>query len=752
MEFSPSAPFGPEHRALEAFEWRRSPAGKLQTYCRRRVEYAWIRCAIILVCGGVVFWFGGAEMAVLTVAIAAGGEALDWAVLRYLARTDVDQNRLPLRKALTCLLAGCQAIAASVAWVIMNGAVGPGGLFFASAICLGLILDAASYASVNRAATATRLSIFLSLLLASFYGHWVEVADAAARSALLLDMLSVLILISFGWLFLHHRELDYRRRNAAQHEQLKKGEQLVIVNRLLADTERQTRQMAMAVEQASDSVAFTDPDGRIFWVNGAFEQMMGYDLQQVAGRAIEDFVATDTDPAELDRLAQARISRTAQNAQLAHICKGGDRIWLSTNLTPLLDKTGSLMAVVVVQRDVTASKEREAALAQAREHALDVAKAKDAFLATISHELRTPMNAIIATCDMLRETPMTTDQDGHVQMISVAGEALLAIINDVLDFSKLEAGKLDISANPFSPGDCVAGAVQLLTPLADQKGLSLFITLPPDLPKAVIGDDGRLRQVLLNLIGNAIKFTDAGSIQVTVSGQVVDREYRATFTVADTGLGISADRIDHVFDAFTQADASISRRFGGTGLGLSIVKRLVQAMGGEVAVHSQMPGGSTFTIDLSFAIAAAQVTAPHQPMAALPASLHILVADDNRTNRLLLQRMLEPMGITITQAADGAEAVAAFVDTPPDLVLMDMSMPEMNGLDATIAIRQYETHAARERCPIIALTANAFAEDRQSCLSAGMDDHLAKPIRKVTLVNAILAQLPAPTHNHRSAG
>ena len=263
----------PELVALEAFARRQSPAGKLQTYCRRRVENAWMRFAVILLCGGLILAFDGPAVAAVTVMVVAGGEALDCLFLRRLSRREGDPGRIYLRMASTSALAAVQAVAACYGLTVLLQSIGSAGHFFVSAICLGLLLDAASYGSINRGAAIARIYVLFPFLLGSHYAQWLT--SDAPTFELILDMMSVAVLVYFGWVFLHQGAVNYRRRNAAQFAQLKQSEQLAVLNDALAETEHQNRQMAMAVEQASDSVALTDPKGRNFWINHAFETMMG---------------------------------------------------------------------------------------------------------------------------------------------------------------------------------------------------------------------------------------------------------------------------------------------------------------------------------------------------------------------------------------------------------------------------------------------------------------------------------------------
>ena len=415
---------------------------------------------------------------------------------------------------------------------------------------------------------------------------------------------------------------------------------------------------------------------------------------------------------------------------------------------------------VLTCTDITDQKEQTRMLARARRE-LEISEArarrlareadaanaaKSAFLAAMSHEIRTPMNGIIGMTEILSETRLDGEQRGIVGTIRQSGESLLVIINDLLDFSKIEAGRMTLESVPFDLRATAEDVLKLVWPKARARGLELMLDWQPGLPRAYVGDPQRLRQVLINLAGNAVKFTPAGRVAVRVRGHCEGATGALEIAVEDTGIGIEAADLPNVFGEFVRVDSSNARPFEGTGLGLAIAQRLTGRMGGEIVARSEPGVGSKFAVLLRLPLASADPVAGAPPVVPVaPVAdwghrrLSVLLAEDNRTNQLVICKMLQGQPIDLTVAANGAEAVALFHEQAFDLVLMDMSMPEMDGFAAVAALRAAELQAGRRRTPIIALTANAMEGDRERCLDADMDDYLSKPLRKAELVGLIRA-------------
>ena len=427
--------------------------------------------------------------------------------------------------------------------------------------------------------------------------------------------------------------------------------------------------------------------------------------------------------------------------------------WLQTQMTPVKDEKGHVTGVVGFSLDVTERKQAEAersALLIREKAAQEASRLKSEFLANMSHEIRTPLNGIVGMTSLLSDTKLDDEQRDYVETVKTSSGTLLTLINEILDLSKAEAGRIEIERISFELDQIIHDVNRTLALSAQKKGLALQRESLIDSSTRIVGDPTRLRQVMMNLVGNAIKFTTAGEVRMHAQLVAIGGRTNFRFEVTDTGIGVPPSALGKLFESFTQADASTTRKFGGTGLGLSISKRLVNLMGGEIGVDSVEGKGSRFwfTVPVEMAEAA---TERAEPVLRAPASrrLRVLVAEDNSVNQLIAVKMLEKMGHSPVAVANGLEALDAIRAAHYDLVLMDCQMPEMDGYEATRIIRE-NRELKSEGLPIIAMTANAMAGDRERCLEAGMNDYVSKPVRAGDLDEVINRTIAAASASRAS--
>ena len=505
----------------------------------------------------------------------------------------------------------------------------------------------------------------------------------------------------------------------------------------LRDQQFYTRSL---IESNIDALMTTDPHGIITDVNKQMEALTGSTRDELIGAPFKDFF-TDPDRAE----AAIRLvlnDRKITDYELTACARDGKKTVVSYNATTFYNRTRTLQGVFAAARDITERKEVEAELKQARAAAESASRTKSDFLASMSHEIRTPMNAIMGVADLLAQSVLSPEQDKYVQIIRRAGDNLLNLINDILDLSKVEASQLELERTGFSLTDLLEKVTEMVAVRAREKGLILVCEIAPDVPTGLVGDPTRLRQILLNLVGNAIKFTEDGAVSLRVArGSDPAVPTSLHFTIVDTGIGISEETLGRVFEHFTQADSSTTRRFGGSGLGLTISKRLVELMGGRIWVESVVDQGSIFSFAVPFEIWAGVTRGTGAPVGTHPEPplrpLRILLAEDSPDNRTITLAYLENTPYRVETAETGAIACRMFETGDYDLVLMDRQMPVMDGLTATRTIRTWEQANGRPPTPIIALTASALKGDREKCMAAGCTAYLTKPIKQEVLLQAI---------------
>ena len=554
-----------------------------------------------------------------------------------------------------------------------------------------------------------------------------------------------------------------------------------------AAQEEASRASALArwVFSATSEVAIigTDNDGLVTVFNVGAEKMLGYDAAEAVGkmtpvtfhdpgevkqRSEEITLALNTLVECFDVFVEYARRGGAEEREWTYIRKDGSRLTVNLMVTASRDDTGKIFGYLFVAVDITKRKQAETNLLAAMVAAEASNRAKSAFLANMSHEIRTPMNGIIGMADLLLNSHLDGEQREFAGTIKSSSQALLTILNDILDYSKIEAGKLTIEWIDFDLHETLSSAIELFREAAQTNGLVLSYNIAPNVPRLVRCDPSRLRQIVMNLVGNAVKFTLKGSINVSVkwlTGGVHTGPDSLRVEVADTGIGIAPEILKNLFTPFTQADESTTRRFGGSGLGLAICQELVDRMGGTIGVDSTPGAGSLFWFTIvpeSVGEFASHIAETHPvaraPAAKITAALgprkQILIVEDHRVNQRVLQLLLEQLGYDTVVASNGREGVDWFQKRRFDAILMDCSMPELDGYQATGRIRQLENESGdpTRRVPVVAMTAHAMEGDRQRCLDAGMDDYLSKPVQ-IDALSTVLAQWTGPTRTvDESAG
>ncbi len=723
---------------LAAYHRRYGAAGLMRRYAAAKQRGFWYRQALL------VFWCLAVGillsplMGCACLGLGLVGDVIDTLVVRPARCAPVNIKRLRIQSSLSAALhGGLFSLSACLPLLAYASPEGVQGGLWSPVLTICILTSTAVASSLhlplNVSATVCRLLSIAGVAL----GFVVLVMPHPNETwtAFGMDLVGVLILCgTLVWLGLKILERQDRNRRS-QLKTAQQQQELAAVNARLCEQEKAARQLATVAECANDSVILMGRQGEITWVNDSFTRITGYSSEEAVGSMPGDLLnSVDTCEETLAKLSNGIKTTTPVRVEICNKHKDGHNIWLDTSQVPLVDSTGALETLIAVERDITDAKKYEQELQQARVAAEEGARVKSEYFATMSHEIRTPLNGVIGMAQLLEQSPLNTEQREYADTILNSARSLLHLINDILDLSRLEAQEMELSCEDFDLRRCLENCVRLLGPLAADKGIALRLDLAPDLLAQLHGDDRRLTQILMNIVGNAIKFTDIGEVMVTARTIPSPQGVQVKIAVIDTGIGIPEDKVARIFERFSQADAAISRKFGGTGLGLTIAQNLAHAMGGEISVTSQLRQGSTFEVSVHLQPAVAQprpAVAPPLPQDL--SALRILIAEDNQVNRFLVDKFLKSTNAERRYAFDGAQAIEMAQDFQPDVILMDMSMPEVNGLEATRAIRLLPL----KQPYIIALTANAFDEDRTACLQAGMDDFLTKPVNRAELLARI---------------
>jgi PAS domain S-box-containing protein len=498
--------------------------------------------------------------------------------------------------------------------------------------------------------------------------------------------------------------------------------------------DEELEQLAMVAAKSINAVTIADRDGHIEWVNEGFTRLFGYKLNDVKGtygEVLRKGESTGLSP-ETDYYKIIFKEKKPLSYENKNYAKDGSEYWVLTSLTPILDQKGNMEKIISIDTDITRQKKAE--------------KVKEQFLTNMSHEIRTPMNAIIGFTNLLLKSQLTKENKQYLKAIKASGENLLVIINDILDYSKLESGKATFESIAFSLSQLVTMFAELMHPKAEEKNIKLTTEIDEEIPEYLVGDPTRLTQILINLAGNAIKFTNKGEVKIIVSIiNQTENEIELDFSVIDTGIGIPEESLAKIFESFTQASNDTTRKYGGTGLGLSITKQLIELQGGVISVSSVVDKGSSFRFNLKFK---KEVIADHTSSKVEKEStyefpmkgLRILLVEDNSFNQILASKILENWKCVVEIAANGKIAVEKARKKIYDIILMDIQLPEMDGYEATQTIRN-KIPRPNSDVPIIAMTAHAFSNEVDKCLQSGMNDYISKPFNEVTLKEKMLNAL-----------
>ena len=508
--------------------------------------------------------------------------------------------------------------------------------------------------------------------------------------------------------------------------------------------EEELRKLSSAVEQSPVSVVITDPDGIIEYVNPKFTEVTGYSIEEALGQNPSILNAGIQSSEFYKGLWDTIKGGHIWQGEFANKRRNGEIYWENAVISPIRDVADRVTHYVAVKEDITERKQKDQELKEAKEAAELATRAKSDFLANMSHEIRTPMNAIIGMSHLCLGTEMQPRQRDYIEKVYGSAQSLLGIINEILDFSKIEAGKLEIEAIPFRLDEVLENLANLIAIKAQEKGLELLFDTHPDVPRALTGDPLRLGQILLNLAGNAVKFTEAGEIVVrTEPVRITENEVEIRVSVQDTGIGMTGEQCDRLFQSFSQADTSTTRKYGGTGLGLAISKKLTELMGGDIWVESEEGVGSVFIFTAVFDRASdMEETIQNEPSIDLD-QLKVLVVDDIASSREMLKSTLSSFSFRVTCVNSGQDALAALVETPAEdpfkLVLMDWRMPVMDGIEAS---KRIKTHPTLQHMPtIIMVTAYGREEVMQQAEKIGLEGFLIKPMTPSTLLDTIMEVL-----------
>jgi PAS domain S-box-containing protein len=588
----------------------------------------------------------------------------------------------------------------------------------------------------------------VATLIAGLYSAYLAMPPIGSFAVASYDFMQLCMLAVSGVLVSSLNEALHRSRQKVLAQGKRLAEEMrrrEALAETLRDSEERHRTM---LETCNEGIMAIDADLNVTYVNKVIADKLGYGEAELLALRFTDLLFEEDlalHRAEAERRRRGLPARFERRFRR----KDGGELWVIFSASPLWDKQGRYAGAFAMFTDISERRQIERELVAARDAAEAASRTKSQFWANMSHELRTPLNGMLGMLHLLDEMPLNDDQKVLVETALESGRALLTIISDILNLSQIETGKIGIARDSADLAAVAESVVRSFRHEAEDKGIALSCEIADPAPPELLCDAGRLRQVLFNLLGNALKYTEQGRIEVRVLSlprSPDPRERVVLFCVADTGIGIPGDKIEAVFEPFTQVDGSLTRRHQGLGIGLSLVRKLVQLLGGSVCVESEPGAGTTvhFTVRCGVPQPAAATAEPRR--AAPPASfpgLAVLLAEDDRVNRIAATRFIERLGCVVTCAKNGREVLKLLRTGDFACVIMDIQMPEMNGIEATRAIRTSAELGAKAQIPIVAMTAHAMPGDREQFLTAGMDGYVAKPVEMEELVR-VLAQALAP--------
>lgn len=709
---------------LARFDEASSAAGLLRRYTNGRMSATSVRLLIAAIGCTLLSMLVSPQFGILAAAVTLPLELAEYLILARVRKNANYQGRKVHFQVIlasfvqTCGLGICMVLAASqseslrmLSWAFLFGAM------------MNSLLSARFHPASHRVRMGVLAAAGLIILLRALFNPKTEYIEIASEMSAVLSMIFMV-----GYLFSH---LSRRARNTRQTE------------RALIIQSAEARRLALVAEHASDSIVLMDDKHMITWINSQFTHLTGYTLDNAIGRGLGDLLNhPDSDVSVIEAMITRVENGKSAHARILNKTKSGKTLWMETHQTPVFAEDGKIRAYIAVERNVSDLVCREKELHAALDAAKQADRAKTEFLSRMSHELRTPANGLYGGMEILRETKLSTDQKDAVAILETSSNRLMHLVENIVTITDVEAGRLKAELCSLRIGDVMESVANLYRTEASDKNVSLQIIVETPAQEPFVSDPNLVARILGNLLSNSVKFTEKGAI--TMHAQV-DASDRLQVSVRDTGIGIDKAKRVLIFNAFEQVDNGNTRQFDGAGLGLSTARELARLLGAEIEVESELGKGSKFTLALP-STKRQPAPRPDVRLPIVPSQMRVLVAEDNCTNRLLIKTMLKGAGHELEFAEDGKQAVEQYSRRPYDFVLMDISMPHKSGLEATREIRAFEAHKDLRRCPIVAVTANVSVEDQRLCFEAGMDEFIAKPLKKdlllQTIGNVLAANVP----------